>query len=276
PYSLCYNPAMTEKEILEETTEIEPEEKSDDGVFRIRRSALYAMLIPLALVTGLAIGYLIWGQESALPVAAQQPGATEVQAAVAADATSQPAPPDLRSQQGQIRLEVSEDDDAVLGPESAPITIIEFSDYRCPFCKRWHNETLQPLFDRYEGQIRLIYRDFPVVGGFQAALAAECAAVQGDYYDYHDLLFSGQFEDLNNEAFAAYAEQLDLDPDQLLTCVDEGTFTEEVESDARYAASLGVTGTPTFFINGIPLVGAQPIDTFIQIIDAELAAQDSD
>ncbi|MGD8552818.1 MAG: DsbA family protein [Anaerolineales bacterium] len=267
---------MTEKEILEETTEIEPEEKSDDGVFRIRRSALYAMLIPLALVTGLAIGYLIWGQESALPVAAQQPGATEVQAAVAADATSQPAPPDLRSQQGQIRLEVSEDDDAVLGPESAPITIIEFSDYRCPFCKRWHNETLQPLFDRYEGQIRLIYRDFPVVGGFQAALAAECAAVQGDYYDYHDLLFSGQFEDLNNEAFAAYAEQLDLDPDQLLTCVDEGTFTEEVESDARYAASLGVTGTPTFFINGIPLVGAQPIDTFIQIIDAELAAQDSD
>jgi protein-disulfide isomerase len=268
---------MTEKENLEETTEKVQPEKPDDGTFRIRRSALYALLLPLALVTGLAIGYLIWGQEAAAPVVAQQPGATENQeAAGAANPTSPPEPPDLRSQQGQIRLEVSADDDAVLGPEDAPITIIEFSDYRCPFCKRWHNETLGPLFARYEGQIRLIYRDFPVVGGFQAALAAECAGDQGDYYAYHDLLFSDQFEELNTEAFVAFAEQLDLDADQLLTCVEEGSFAEEVEADARYAASLGVTGTPTFFINGIPLVGAQPIEAFTQIIDSELAIQDID
>lgn len=247
------------------------EARPDDGVFRIRRSALYAMLLPLALVTGLALGYLIWGQTAAAAVA-QSPGATGQQEAVLLDnPTAAPAAPDLRAQQGQIRLEVDQDDDAVLGPENAPVTIIEFSDYRCPYCKRWHNETLGALFQRYPDQIRLVYRDFPVVGGFEAALAAECAGEQGDYYAFHDLLFSGQFEPLNSQAYASYAEQLDMDTDALLNCIDAGTFASEVEADARYAANLGVTGTPTFFINGIPLVGAQPIDAFIQIIDDELA-----
>lgn len=263
---------MTENEIQTEFNDQNHEE--EDGVFRIKRSALYAMLLPLALVTGLAIGYLIWGQEPEQPAVVQQPASTEGPAAVVlGNPTAPPSPPDLRSQQGQIRLEVSEDDDAVLGPVDAPVTIIEFSDYRCPYCKRWHNESLGPLFELYPDQIRLIYRDFPVVGGFEAALAAECAGEQGDYYAYHDLLFAGEYDQLGTEAYAAYAEQLGMDADQLLTCVEEGTFAEEVEADARYAASLGVSGTPTFFINGIPLVGAQPIDTFIQIIDAELATQ---
>ncbi len=268
---------MTKTEKHAEVTDQEQETTRDDGMFRIRRSALYAMLLPLALVTGLALGYLIWGQEGDAQVIAQAPSVAGQPAGdTVDDPTAPPSPPDLRNQQGQIRLEVSADDDAVLGPENAPITIIEFSDYRCPFCKRWHNETLEPLFERYPDQIRLIYRDFPVVGGFQAAQAAECAGDQGDYYAYHDLLFSGQFEELNTEAFTAYAEQLEMDPEQLLACIEEGTFAAEIEADARYAASLGVTGTPTFFINGIPLVGAQPIEAFIQIIDAELVLQEID
>lgn len=262
---------MTENDMHDELS-VE-ESNQDDGVFRINRSALYATLLPLAFVTGLALGFVIWGQPTEVAVA-QSPAAIEEEAAVVVgNPTAPPSPPDLRSQQGQIRLEVSEDDDAVLGPEIAPITIIEFSDFRCPFCKRWHNESLTPLLERYPDQIRLIYRDFPVVGGFEAALAAECAGEQGDYYAYHDLLFSGEFEDLSFEAFTAYAEQLGLDSDLLSSCVEAGTYTDEVEADARYAASLGVTGTPTFFINGIPLVGAQPIDAFIQIIDSELATQ---
>ena len=263
---------MTENGIYTETDDQNRE--PEDGIFRIKRSALYTMLLPVALVTGLAIGFLIWGQDPVQPAVVQQAAATEQQAAVVVgNPTAPPSPPDLRSQQGQIRLEVSEDDDAVLGSPDAPITIIEFSDYRCPYCKRWHNESLGPLFERYPDQIRLIYRDFPVVGGFEAALAAECAGEQGDYYDYHDLLFAGEYEQLGSEAYAAYAEQLGMDADQLLTCVEEGTFAEEVEADAQYAASLGVSGTPTFFINGIPLVGAQPLDAFIQIIDGELATQ---
>lgn len=253
---------------------LEPEQDQDDGVFRIKRSALYSLLLPLALVTGLAIGYLLWGQQSQPAVVVQNPVTTEEQGAIVVDEpTAQPSAPDLREQQGQIRLEVSEDDDAVLGPDSAPVTIIEFSDFRCPYCKRWHNETMNPLFEMYPEQIRLIYRDFPVVGGFEAALAAECAGEQGDYFAYHDLLFSGEFQELNSEAYSAYAEQLGMDAEELLACVEDATFAEEVQADARYAASLGVSGTPTFFINGIPLVGAQPIDAFIQIIDSELASQ---
>lgn len=263
---------MTEEEIQE--PEVELDQDQDAGIFHFKRSILYATLLPLALVTGIAIGYLLWGQESGTSALAQQSGTTERQAAVVVgNPTAPPSAPDLRSQQGQIRLEVSEDDDAVLGPESAPITIIEFSDFRCPFCKRWHNETLGALFEMYPDQIRLIYRDFPVVGGFEAALAAECAGEQGEYYDFHDLLFAGEYEELNAEAYSDYAERLGMDPDKLLNCVEEGTFVEEVEADARYAASLGVSGTPTFFINGIPLVGAQPIEAFIQIIDGELASQ---
>jgi protein-disulfide isomerase len=263
---------MIENELPDVTPETEDD--LDDGVFRIKRSALYALLLPLALVTGLAIGYLLWGQENQPAVVAQNPVATEEQEAVVVDEpTAAPSPPDLRAQQGQIRLEVSEDDDAVLGPDSAPITIIEFSDFRCPYCKRWHNETMESLFEMYPDQIRLVYRDFPVVGGFEAALAAECAGEQGDYFAYHDLLFSGEFEELNSEAYSSYAERLGMDAQELLACVEEATYAEEVQADARYAASLGVTGTPTFFINGIPLVGAQPIDAFIQIIDGELASQ---
>ncbi|MGD2058236.1 MAG: hypothetical protein PVI04_05845, partial [Anaerolineales bacterium] len=97
---------------------LEPEQDQDDGVFRIKRSALYSLLLPLALVTGLAIGYLLWGQQSQPAVVVQNPVTTEEQGAIVVDEpTAQPSAPDLREQQGQIRLEVSEDDDAVLGPD---------------------------------------------------------------------------------------------------------------------------------------------------------------
>jgi protein-disulfide isomerase len=268
PGSLCYNPDMINGENDRPLEDLPAQE--DDGFLRIRRSALYAALLPLAFVTGLALGFLFWGRQAAPPltrVAASNQGEDGL---AAVDPAIPEAPPDLRTQQGQIRLEVSEDDDAVLGPADAPITIIEFSDFRCPFCKRFHNETLTPLLDHYPQQIRLIYRDFPVVGGFEAALAAECADEQGDFFAFHDLLFSDEFETLGSEAYTAYAERLGMDAEALLACVEDGTFVDEVEADARYAAGLGVSGTPTFFINGIPLVGAQPIEAFMQIIDAEL------
>ena len=172
--------------------------------------------------------------------------------------------------QGQVRLEIDEDDDPVLGPDNAPITIVEFSDFRCPYCQRFRIETLDQLLAAYPGQIRFIYRDFPVVGGFEAAVASECADEQGEYWAYHDLLFSGESADLSNETFLAYGETLELDLDAFSSCLDEELIASEVEADAMYAAGLGVTGTPTFFVNGIPLVGAQPMEVFAQIIDAEL------
>ena len=239
---------------------------ADSGVLKFKRSNLYAALLPLAFVTGLAAGYVFWGRGQETNLAVNQPAAPPAAAAL----PDQPAQPDLRDVQGQVRLEIEEDDDPVMGPSDAPITIIEFSDFRCPFCKRFFSETLTPLLEAYPDQIRFIYRDFPVVGGFEAAVASECADEQGEYWAYHDLLFSGEFADLSNDAFLAYGERLELDLDSFSSCLDEERIASEVEADAVYAAGLGVTGTPTFFVNGIPLVGAQPLEVFAQIIDAEL------
>ena len=227
-------------------------------MLRFKRRNLYAALLPLTFVTGLAAGYIFWGRGQ---LAAPSPAPAQ------ALATSQP---NLRDLQGQVRLEIEEDDDPALGPDDAPITIIEFSDFRCPFCKRFYDETLTPLLEAYPDQIRFIYRDFPVVGGFEAAVASECADEQGAYWAYHDLLFSGDFPDLSTEAFLAYAERVELDQAAFSGCLEESRYAAEVEADAVYAAGLGITGTPTFFINGIPLVGAQPLQVFAQVIDSEL------
>jgi len=229
----------------------------DVGGFKFSRRNMYSALLPVAFVTGLAVGFLFWGRDAVPPINPSAPDAVVEE--IAPGTPEQPT-----------RFDVSTDDDPSLGPVDAPITIVEFSDYRCPYCSQFHVETFDALMAQYPGQIHFVYRDFPVVGGFEAALAAECANEQGAYWEFHDLLFSREYPDLNRDAFAAYAEKLDLDVEDLLTCVEEERYGEEVEADARYASSLGITGTPTFFINGIPMVGAQPLEAFIQIIEYEL------
>jgi protein-disulfide isomerase len=266
---------MSEKENIPNELIEETELPEDGGTLQFRRSNLYAALLPLAFVTGLAAGYIFWGRSPEVPIQVVQvdpapPGQIDQAAAPAEQIDQAPAPPDLRAQQGQIRLEIDEDDDPVIGAADAPITIIEFSDFRCPYCKRFRSDTFDQLFEAYPDQIRFIYRDFPVVGGFEAAIASECADDQGAYWPYHDLLFSDGYAELNREAYLGYAEELELDLEAFTSCLDDQQFADEVESDARYAAGLGVTGTPTFFINGIPIVGAQPFEVFAQIIDAEL------
>ena len=229
----------------------------DVGGFQFSRRTVYSALLPVAFVTGLAAGYLFWGRDTIPPANPAAPVAV----------VEETAPGSLEQ---PTRFEISTDDDPSLGPEDAPITIVEFSDFRCPYCSVFHVETFDALMATYPDQIHFVYRDFPVVGGFEAALAAECANEQGAFWEYHDLLFSGEYPNLDRDAFAAYAEQLDLDVQDLLACVDEERYSEEVEADARYASGLGITGTPTFFINGIPMVGAQPLEAFIQIIEYEL------
>ena len=235
----------------------EQKEGEDAGTIKFTRRSFYAALLPVTFVTGLAAGYLFWGRETVLP-------ANPVAPVAIVEETAPESPEET------TRFEISTDDDPSLGPKDAPITIVEFSDFRCPYCGVFHRDTFGALMAEYPGQIHFVYRDFPVVGGFDAALASECANEQGAYWEFHDLLFSDEYANLDREAFAAYAEKLDLDVEDLLACVDEERYGEEVEADARYASSLGITGTPTFFINGIPLIGAQPLEAFIQIIEYEL------
>ena len=215
---------------------------------RFKRSHVYSALIPLAFVVGLATGFLFWGR-------------TPAPSAVAA----------VGEPQAPTRLEVSADDDPALGPADAPITIIEFSDYNCPYCEKWHVETFQPLMAAYPDQIRFVYRDFPITSqeSTAAAQAAQCAGEQDAYWSFHDSLLSGGL-DLGREAYEQYATRLGLNAKALLACLDSGKYKDEVEADARYAAGLGVSGTPTFFINGLPLVGAQPLSEFQAMIESEL------
>lgn len=220
----------------------------EDGLIRIRRSHLYSFLIPLAFVTGLAAGYVVWGRGSqSTPV-------------------TQPA-----AGQQQARFDVSTDDDPALGPPDAPITIVEFSDFNCPYCRRFRQTTFDELMAAYPDQIRFVYRDYPILSqeSFLAAQAAECADEQGAFWEYHDELFSGRLE-LGPLAYREYATGLGLDVEGLMACVESGELADEVQADARYASGLGITGTPTFFINGIPLVGAQPLAEFTRLIEQEL------
>jgi protein-disulfide isomerase len=224
------------------------------------------LLVPIIFIAGLATGYLLWGGQPSVELVEPTPIALNP---TSLPPTSIPPTPIPTQSEAVQRIEVSLDDDPVLGPEDAPITIVEFSDFRCGFCRRFFQETFQPLLDAYPSQIRFVYRDFPVVGGFDAALAAECAHEQGAFWEYHNKLFSGELA-LGQSAYLQYAEDLDLDIDEITECIESERYADEVNADTQYASDLGVRGTPMFFINGIPLVGAQPLEIFMQIIDGEL------
>ena len=169
--------------------------------------------------------------------------------------------------QPPARIEnVSVDDDPYFGAEDAPITIVEFSDFRCGFCRRFHNETYTQLINDYGDDIRFVYRDFPVVGGQRAAEASNCAIEQDAYWDFHDTMFTTEIGDTNAD-FVSVAEMIDIDTQAFESCLEEAAYTEEVANDMNDAREYGVTGTPTFFINGVRIVGAQPYAVFQQVIE---------
>jgi len=176
------------------------------------------------------------------------------------------------------KISASIDDDPFIGNEDAPVTIIEFSDYQCPFCGKFWRETLPSLKSEYidTGKVKFVYRDFPLSSihplAIPAAEAAECvrdAAGGSDevYFEYHDLIFTNQ-QSLSVTNLNAWAQQLGYNID---SCLESGKFRGEVQKDLADAQAAGGRGTPYFLVNGNPLEGAYPIDAFRQIIDAELA-----
>jgi protein-disulfide isomerase len=155
------------------------------------------------------------------------------------------------------------------------VTIIEFSDYQCPYCEKWNQEVFAQLIQNYGNQVRFVYRDFPLPSHPEAqpaAEAADCAGEQGKYWDFHNKLFSGQ-QSLSQAAYQQYAGDIGLDLTKFNECVTSRRFQKEVEADLSYASNIGVSSTPTFFINGRPLIGAQPYASFKQVIDQELSAK---
>ena len=182
-------------------------------------------------------------------------------------------PPAQVQTHAQKRYDIAVDGFPSIGPDDAPIVIVEFSDFQCPYCARFHDQTLQPLLDAYPGKIRFVYRHFPLASihsnAFQAAEASMCAYEQGAFWPYHDEIYENQ-ANLGTELYIQIATDLGLDLESFRSCLENEDYKNQVQTDIDFANSLGVRSTPTFFINGLAFIGAQPLDAFKQVIDSEL------
>ncbi len=166
------------------------------------------------------------------------------------------------------------DDDAVKGDDDAPVTIIEWSDFECPFCGRFYSDTLPSIEEQYikTGKVKLIYRDFPLsfhANAQKAAEAAECAGEQKKYWEMHDLLFENGVQG-GVAGFKQYAKRLGLNTAKFDQCLDSGAMAGEVRKDMADGTTAGIQGTPGFLVNGKLVSGAQPFSVFQQVIEAEL------
>ncbi|HYM11701.1 MAG TPA: thioredoxin domain-containing protein [Bryobacterales bacterium] len=172
------------------------------------------------------------------------------------------------------KINVTYDAARVKGDPKAPITIVEFSDFQCPFCKR-ADDTLKEVLTKYSGKVKLAYRDFPLSqihpNAQNAAEASRCAGAQGKFWEYHDALFADQSK-LDKASLTDRAKKLSLDEKSFQSCLDTGKFKAQVDADEQDGEKAGVNGTPGFFINGTFLSGAQPVSEFEKVIDTELAA----
>jgi protein-disulfide isomerase len=165
-------------------------------------------------------------------------------------------------------------DAPVKGPSGAKVTMVAFSDFQCPFCSR-AVPVMKQIEDQYQGKIRIAFKQMPLPFHDKAHLAAEAALAaneQGKFWQYHDKLFANQ-QALERASLEKYAEELGLNMSKFKAALDSGKFKDKVDSDAKEGAAVGATGTPTFFINGTKVVGAQPFDAFKTVIDTELKAK---
>ena len=182
---------------------------------------------------------------------------------------------------------ISADNDPIIGDHNAEVTIIEFSDFQCPFCARFNTQTLPSIFEEYisQGKVKLVFRDFPIQSihpnALPASVAAECANEQGKFKEMHDKLFDNQNQWNKQETvdalslFKQYALEMKLDSKIFESCLDNGKYIDEIRKDLKDGQDYGVSGTPGFFIGNekvgyIELKGAQPFESFKKVIDKQL------
>jgi protein-disulfide isomerase len=227
-----------------------------------KRSHFYTVLVLVAFCAGVLVGYMAWGRSGGKAVAAQPSNSDAAQ--------PQAAAPTYR------RYDIPTDGFYSIGPADAPITIVEFSDYQCPFCERWHTQVYEQLLAAYPGKIRFVYRNLPLTQihpeAMPAAEAALCAGEQNAYWQFHERLFDNQ-DQLGDAFYAQVAGELGLDVAAFNDCRTSHKYQAQIQTDMDFAIGLGVQSTPTFFINGLAMVGAQPLTSFTQLIDKELAGE---
>jgi protein-disulfide isomerase len=165
-----------------------------------------------------------------------------------------------------------------MGDANAKVIIVEYSDFNCGFCRRFYQETFPRLVNEYvnTGKVRLSFKHYPFLrpSSVWKAHAAECAATQGRFWDYHGKLFSteigGDDEASVKQALASLADELSLNRELFTACLNDSAVQQQVINDAQEGRRLGVSGTPSFLVNGRPLVGAQPFEAFRALIEEEL------
>jgi len=193
----------------------------------------------------------------------------------------------LPTEQSKFTIKISADNDPIIGNPDAPITIIEFSDFQCPFCARFYTQTLPLIHEEYiePGKVKLVFRDYPIQSihpnAVPAAVASECANEQGKFKEMHDILFEKQNEWSRQETanalslFSQYAIKIQLQQERFDSCLISGKYIEEIKKDLDDGRDYGVSGTPGFFVGNdqigyVELKGAQPFDSFKKIIDVQL------
>jgi len=249
----------------------------------IKRSTFNSLIIAIIIVTGIAA---FFAGSFVSNLNSEQVSQMELENAMA-ELELKILEKQLPTNQPNMPLKISADNDPVIGNPDAPITIIEFSDFQCPFCARFHIQTLPTIMEEYieKGDVKLVFRDFPLQSihpnAVPASVAAECANEQGKFKQMHDILFEKQNEwsDLETvyaiELFNQYSEQINLEQEQFTSCLSTAKYVKEIQNDLNDGRTYGITGTPGFFIGNqqigfVELKGAQPFESFKKVIDSQL------
>jgi protein-disulfide isomerase len=237
-------------------------EHSQSGFF----SGNPKMLFTFGLVTGIALT-LVFNNIAGIAIAAPSGNGGGSGTAV----KTAPTPTQPTAKAGEL-APVTKDDHS-RGNAKAKVTIVEYSDFQCPFCER-HHPTLQKVMDDYGDKVQWVYRHFPLTSihpqAMPSALASECAAEQGKFWEYSDELFKNQ-DSLSAEYYSTLAGELGLNQNKFDECVSSKKYQSVVDEDIASGSAAGVTGTPATFINGQLISGAVPYESIKQVIDAELA-----
>lgn len=232
--------------------------------------AVYSWTFPIALLITFLAGFLLgyYLRPNANPTQAARPTA-----ALGQNPTTQ----DQSNRQQMLDLLASQTENYI-GNEQAPVRMYEFSDFRCPYCAKYNLETGKKIFTKYvdQGKVYLGFVHLAILGedSVRAAVASECAAEQGKFWEYHELLFAqregGNTPDYSSDNLKAIAQQLNLDSKTFSECLDSGRYTATVLQQTQFARQIGLTSTPSFLINGKAIIGAQPYEVFEGVIEEAL------
>lgn len=256
-----------EYKIVEEVDEIvpgTPKEKKQEILSKNNLSIPISIIIAGLIIAGAIIVSNRNPQSNQGDIAGKQT------AQVLPDTNSQPSPTPSNQEERIVQFEITKNDH-VRGDFNAPITLVEFSDFECPFCAR-HFPTLNKILDDYNGKVRLVYKHFPLEfhpNAQKAAEASECADEQGKFWEYHDKLFEN-YQKYSSDNFKQWAKDLGLNIGKFNDCLDSGKFSQKIKDDYQEGLQKGVNGTPATFVNGQLVSGALPYDSFKQIIDNSL------